>query len=606
NTSKWPAAAARFAGNRAEKAEKVVNSAFITLQAFSSIIEIPIITGCCALPQGRARVLTGMRSYEVSVSSTLESLKTSATPLITDRDAQYQALMTLARPLWIWLHGKHFSFCGHEGPPHSNNGERYQLGGYLPSLDLNQLGDRSFLEAHNLRYPYMAGAMAHGIAGTELVLAMARAGMLGSYGAAGQSLADVERAIDCLQADPDRPVFAMNLIHSPSEPTYEAAIVELYLARQIRLIEASAYLDLTAAVVRYRLHGIHRNQAGQVIAPNRIIAKASRVEVAQRWFSPAPEKILAQLLASGQISEQVAVLAREIPMAEDLIAEADSAGHTDNRPALTLLPQMFTLRDQHQQRYPEQIQLRVGAAGGIGTPQAAAAAFAMGAAFVVTGSVNQASTEAATSDIVKQMLAEAQQADIAMAPAADMFEMGVKLQVLKRGTLFAMRASRLYELYKSYTSFASIPDVDQQRIEKDYLCSSFQHAWDKTRSFFLEREPRQVQRAEADPKHMMALVFRRYLALTSRWANSGSADRRMDYQVWCGPAMGAFNAWTAGSFMARRENRHAAEIAMNILYHAAVLQRFQYLRHIGIHLPPSSDFLAPKLLRDITALCRVS
>ncbi len=26
-----------------------------------------------------------------------------------------------------------------------------------------------------------------------------------------------------------------------------------------------------------------------------------------------------------------------------------------------------------------------------------------------------------------------------MAPAADMFEMGVKVQVLKRGTLFAMR-----------------------------------------------------------------------------------------------------------------------------------------------------------------------
>jgi trans-AT polyketide synthase/acyltransferase/oxidoreductase domain-containing protein len=540
------------------------------------------------------------------VSSTVETLPSSATPLITDRDAQYQALMTLARPIWIWLHGKHFSFCGDEGHPHSNNGERYQLGGYLPSVSLNQLGDRSFLEAHKLRYPYMAGAMAHGIAGTELVLAMARAGMLGSYGAAGQSLAVVEQAIDCLQADSDRPVFAMNLIHSPSEPTYEAAIVDLYLARQIRLIEASAYLDLTAAVVRYRLHGIHRNQTGQVVAPNRIIAKASRVEVAQLWFSPAPEKILKQLLANGQISEQDAVLAREIPMAEDLIAEADSAGHTDNRPALTLLPQMFTLRDQHQQRYPEQVQLRVGAAGGIGTPQAAAAAFAMGAAFVVTGSVNQASTEAATSDIVKQMLAEAQQADIAMAPAADMFEMGVKLQVLKRGTLFAMRASRLFELYKSYTSFASIPGADQRRIEKDYFCSSFQHAWEKTRSFFLEREPRQVQRAEADPKHMMALVFRRYLALTSRWANSGSADRRMDYQVWCGPAMGAFNAWTAGSFMARRENRQAAEIAMNILYHTAVLQRFQYLRHIGIHLPPSAEFLTPKLLRDITALCRVS
>jgi len=428
----------------------------------------------------------------------------------------------------------------------------------------------------------------------------------GSYGAAGQSLRAIEQAIDCLQAETDLPAFAMNLIHSPSEPGYESAIVDLYLARNIRLVEASAYLDLTPAVVRYRLQGIHRNQAGQVLAPNRIIAKASRVEVAKRWFSPAPEKFLKQLIAAGRITENCARLAREIPMAEDLIAEADSAGHTDNRPALTLLPQMLGLRDQHQALYPQGIRLRVGAAGGIGTPQAAAAAFAMGAAFLVTGSVNQASTEAATSDEVKQMLAEARQADIAMAPAADMFEMGVKLQVLKRGTLFAMRAGRLYELYKAYASFAAIPAADRHRIENDLFCASFQQVWDKTRKFFLEREPRQVQRAEVDPKHMMALVFRWYLALTSRWANSGSAERRMDYQIWCGPAMGAFNAWTAGSFMALRENRHAAEIAMNILYHAAVLQRFQYLRQIGIQLLPSADCLTPKPLGHITQLCRAS
>ncbi len=540
------------------------------------------------------------------MSSTVESLKASAVPLITDRDAQYRALLTLARPVWIWLNGRNFSFCEDGRQPRGSEGEKYELGGFLPSLKLEQLGDRSFLESHNLRYPYMAGAMAHGIADTELVIAMARAGMLGSYGAAGQSLATIEQAIDRLQAETDLPAFAMNLIHSPSEPGYESAIVDLYLARGIRLVEASAYLDLTAAVVRYRLHGIHRHPGGQVVAPNRIIAKASRVEVAKRWFSPAPEKILRQLIAAGQITEQSARLAREIPMAEDLIAEADSAGHTDNRPALTLLPQMLGLRDQHQALYPQGIQLRVGAAGGIGTPQAAAAAFAMGAAFVVTGSVNQASTEAATSDEVKQMLAEARQADIAMAPAADMFEMGVKLQVLKRGTLFAMRAGRLYELYKAYASFAAIPAADRQRIEKDLFCASFQQVWDKTRKFFLEREPRQVQRAEADPKHMMALVFRWYLALTSRWANSGSANRRMDYQVWCGPAMGAFNAWTAGSFMALRENRHAAEIAMNILYHAAVLQRFQYLRQIGIQLLPSADCLTPKPLGYITQLCRAS
>ena len=114
-------------------------------------------------------------------------------------------------------------------------------------------------------------------------------------------------------------------------------------------------------------------------------------------------------------------------------------------------------------------QLRVGAAGGISTPAAAAAAFSMGAAYLVTGSVNQACVEAGTSDIVRQMLAETQQADVVMAPAADMFEMGVKVQVLKRGTMFAMRGTKLYELYRKYDCIENIPQTEQQILEQKLL-----------------------------------------------------------------------------------------------------------------------------------------
>ena len=46
-----------------------------------------------------------------------------------------------------------------------------------------------------------------------------------------------------------------------------------------------------------------------------------------------------------------------------------------------------------------------------------------------------------------------------MAPSADMFEMGVDVQVLKRGTMFAGRAKRLYELYRAHESIESIPDT---------------------------------------------------------------------------------------------------------------------------------------------------
>ena len=64
-----------------------------------------------------------------------------------------------------------------------------------------------------------------------------------------------------------------------------------------------------------------------------------------------------------------AALAGQIPMAQDLTAEADSGGHTDNRPAITLLPTMLELRDRHAGTISAYaVPLRVGAAGGIGTP----------------------------------------------------------------------------------------------------------------------------------------------------------------------------------------------------------------------------------------------
>src|SRR5207302_8301337 len=98
---------------------------------------------------------------------------------------------------------------------------------------------------------------------------------------------------------------------------------------------------------------------------------------------------------------------------------------------------------------------------GIATPASAAAAFAMGASYVLTGAVNQACVESGSSDLVREMLAQAEQADVAMAPAADMFEMGVKVQVLKRGTMFAMRAAKLYDLYRTYPSLDNLPAAEQ-------------------------------------------------------------------------------------------------------------------------------------------------
>lgn len=478
----------------------------------------------------------------------------------------------------------------------------FPIAGQAAAARIENLGDPRFCEDHGIRFPYLTGAMANGIASEEIVIQMSKAGMLGIFGAAGLPVGRVKTAIDRIQAELGTSPYGFNLIHSPNEPEHEAATVDLYLKRGIRLVEASAYLALTLPVVRYRVAGIFRNDEGNVITPNRIIAKVSRVEVATHFLSPPPDKFLSQLVEAGEITREQAEMAREIPMAQDLTAEADSGGHTDNRPAIALLPALMSLRDRLQAQYKYLNPLRVGAAGGISTPASAAAAFAMGAAYIVTGSVNQACVESGSSDHVRKLLAQAEQADVAMAPAADMFEMGVKVQVLKRGTMFAMRANKLYELYRRYGSLDELAAGERDMLEKQYFRTTLEEAWAATVSFFRQTDPSQIERGERDPKHKMALVFRSYLGQSSRWANAGDPTRTIDYQVWCGPAMGAFNEWVRGTFLELPENRKVVTIGMNILYGAAVTLRVNNLRSQGIRVSPELSRPVPCELEKISPM----
>lgn len=456
----------------------------------------------------------------------------------------------------------------------------------VPAMTPDRLGDPGFLADHGVRFAYMTGAMANGIGSCDIVEAMSRVGMLGSFGAAGLSIDRVTQAIDRLQATLAGRPYCVNLIHSPNEPAHETATAELLLRRGVHLVEASAYLDLTPAIVHFRLAGLHSGPNGAVVAGNRVIAKVSRVEVATRFLSPPPPRIVRELLAAGRISPEQAALAPRVAMCDDLTAEADSGGHTDNRPAITLLPTMLAVRDRLQAQYRFPAPVRVGLAGGIATPAGVAAAFAMGAGYVVTGSINQACVESGSSDAVRRMLAEAGQADVAMAPAADMFELGVKVQVLKRGTMFAMRAQKLYDLYRQYPAWEAIPEADRVQVEKTLLRQPFEAVWQETRAFFERRDPTQLPRADADPRHKMGLVFRWYLGLASRWANAGEPTRALDYQVWCGPAMGAFNEWAKGSPLESPANRTVADVARNLLYGACLHLRVGAARQQGVNLPP--------------------
>ena len=238
----------------------------------------------------------------------------------------------------------------------------------------------------------------------------------------------------------------------------------------------------------------------------------------------------------------------------------------------------------------------MGAAGGLGTPGAVAAAFALGADYVLTGTVNQATLEAGISGAAREMLAAADAADVIMAPSPDMFEMGVKVQVLRRGTLFAQRASLLAEVYAGHHSLEELAPELRERLEEEIFQAPLEEIWQQTQAFFQQRNPGELERAEEQPRHRMGLVFRWYLGKSSRWGIDGVAERRLDYQIWCGPAMGSFNRWVQNSFLEDPSQRSVVQVALNLLEGAAVITRAQQARSYGVGVPREAFDFRPRPL----------
>ena len=456
-----------------------------------------------------------------------------------------------------------------------NSGERsrraYADGCRITPLTL---GDDRFKKKYNLKYAYLAGSMYRGISSKEMVVKLGKAGLMGSFGAGGVSLGEIEEAIRFIQKElPNGEPYGVNLLHNPNDPQREEDKIDLFLKCGVNTIDASAYISMTPPLIRYRAHGVRKNGDGSLFIKNRVIAKVSRPEVAEAFLSPAPESLINLLESKNKISNEEARLLRQIPVADDICVEADSGGHTDAGIAYTLMPAMVRLRDDMMKKYGYSSKICIGAAGGIGTPEAAAAAFILGADFIMTGSINHCTIEARTSDVVKDMLQQMNVQDTEYAPAGDMFELGAKVQVLKRGVFFPARANKLLELYRRYNSLQEIDAKTRNQLEERYFKKSFEEIHAEMTSFLSSEHREKIER---DPKKKMSLVFRWYFNHATKIALNGTAGMEVDYQIPCGPALGAFNQWVKGTPKEDWRCRNVDEIGVMLMHDTADLlnQRF--------------------------------
>jgi trans-AT polyketide synthase, acyltransferase and oxidoreductase domains len=160
--------------------------------------------------------------------------------------------------------------------------------------------------------------------------------------------------------------------------------------------------------------------------------------------------------------------------------------------------------------------------------------------------------------------------DTAYAPAGDMFELGSKIQVLKKGTLFSVRANKLFNLYNHYNSLAEIPEELAKKLEKEYFKITLPQVWENVRQYLIgQSQFEEIRKAEALPKYKMVLVFKYYFYYSAKIALTGQVDDLSNYQIHTGPALGAFNQWVKGTEFESWKNRHVDQIAERLMYETA-------------------------------------
>jgi len=553
-----------------------------------SELKIPVISNVTAKPYIQSEIVANLSAqitHSVKWEDSIRYLMAQGrVPMRFEETGPGDVLTKLidkiqqATPLSVTANRPHSTLT--PSKPETAFSSRPPLKQSAASIRPESLGNQEFKHTYGLKYAYLTGAMFKGIASPELVIRMGKAGMMGFFGTGGLKLPQIEEAIQVIQqALKTGEAYGMNLLHNPIKPQMEEETVDLFLKYGVKNLEAAAFMQITPALVKYRLKGLRQAANGRITPHHHIMAKLSRPEIAEAFLSPAPKHIVKNLLETNQISQQEADMSTQMPMADDICVESDSGGHTDMGIMSVILPTIIRQRNELMNKYWYADRIRVGAAGGIGTPEAAATAFILGADFILTGSINQCTVEANTSDAVKDILQDINIQDTDYAPAGDMFELGAKVQVVRKGVFFPGRGNRLYELYRHYNSLDEIDDKTKAQIQEKYFRRGFEEVYAETQAYYSEYLPEVIESAERNPKRKMALIFKWYFIQSMRLAKQGDLAHKIDYQIHCGPAMGAFNQWVKGTALENWRNRHVDEIAEKLMQETAALlkARFQSL-----------------------------
>lgn len=418
---------------------------------------------------------------------------------------------------------------------------------------------------YDLKYPYLVGGIERGITSKEMVVKCGKHNILSFLGTKRMNIEKIRESIVYIKKHlTNGEAFGVNITYDPLDTELASKVVDLCFEYDVKNIELCGYHYMPKYIIRYKFNNL-KYKNNKVICNNKIFLKTDRLNDLEQLMEPASEEVLESLTKERLITDAEKRLLKNVSVIDALTISCESGGNMYKSNILNVLPTAINIRDSKVKEQGYDNNIYIGVAGDIGTPESVAIMFLLGADYIVTDSINQCSIESSLSDLTKDLLQQAGIEDTIYVPDADNFEIGAKIPVLKRGVMFPSRANKLYDLYRYYNSYYQIDKKLREHIEKNYFRKTFDEYYEECK----RNEPiEKIDIIEKDEKKKMALVFKQYLIEAASYGQEGLEEEKMNFSIYCSPALGAFNKYCNGGEMENWRNRSITKIA-EILMHDA-------------------------------------
>ena len=390
----------------------------------------------------------------------------------------------------------------------------------------------------------------------------AKAGLLSFFGAEGLPLHTIEGALRQIrqQLSNDH-FFGVGMLRSQGDEDSEMRLAHLCVQYKVPALEISSFSMVSRAIVYYRVKGLKKRWDGSIECQHKIIAKVSHIHQVASYLKPPPRWIVDELLSEQLINPEQAEMSQSIGLCDDLCVIGDCGEKTTGGSVFLLYPHVYQIKKQLETSYPHVRNVHLGVGGGLGTPQAIAHVFSMGADFILTGSINQATVEAGSSAAVKELLITMGLMDTQTCSSENVFDTQGRIQVLNMHNAFPAKADFLQALWMSYESVSDMPSSLQVHLKEQYFDDLGDNNNEHSKSTVSNLK------GDLDPKLSMAKLFESYFERAQNHVilANDSLDNATDYLIHTGPALGAFNEWVKGTPLESWKNRHVDVVAIHLL-----------------------------------------